>query len=65
MAKSSAEKAPARAYYSEATERTFRAALEKLEASLPEHHAALAELLDAGKLDDIDAIVAVLEGQPR
>lgn len=65
MARRSAEKAPARAHYSEATERTFRAALEKLEASLPEHHAALAELVDVGKFDDIDAIVAVLEKDAR
>lgn len=65
MAKSSSEKAPKRARYSTAAERTFRVALEKLATSLPEHHAALTALFEAGKLDEIDSVVAVLGEAPR
>ncbi len=61
MAKQSAKGAPTRAHYTDATERTFRHALETLEKKLPSHHAALIALVDAGRFDDLDSIVALLE----
>ena len=55
--------APTRpAHYTTATEETFRRALASLAKTLPDRHAELTALLDAGRLHDIDAIQAVLEG---
>lgn len=65
MSKVSSPSAPSRAKYSDATERTFRGALKKLEATLPDHCAGLGALVDAGRFDDLTAIVAVLEGGSR
>jgi hypothetical protein len=48
--------------YSDATLRTFKAALRSLEKDIPEHHAALAELVDQGRFHDFDAIVAAMGG---
>ena len=48
--------------YSEATELAFRSALLQLATSLPEHHHALARLVDEGQFHDVEAILAVLEG---
>lgn len=48
--------------YSDATHRTFQAALRRLEKDLPEHHGALATLADQVRFHDFDAIVAALEG---
>lgn len=61
MAKPSPAHAPPRAYYTDATAQTFREALVALEKTLPDHHAALAALVDAGCFDEVDAIVALLE----
>ena len=61
MAKSSAGSAQARPHYTDATERAFRLALETLETALPHHHGALAALVDAGRFDSLDAIVAILD----
>ncbi len=55
--------APAPAHYTDTTVRTFEAALTALEKSLPEHHAALAKLLENGRIHDVEAIRAVLEGR--
>lgn len=48
--------------YSDATLRTFKAAVRSLEKDLPEHHAALADLVDQGSFHDFDAIVAAIGG---
>jgi hypothetical protein len=48
--------------YSDATSRTFDAAVRRLEKALPQHHAALAELVDQGRFHDFDAIVAAVGG---
>ena len=61
MPKLSAPPAPPRAHYTDATDQSFRAALDALEKTLPAHHAALATLVDTGRFDDVDAIVALLE----
>lgn len=61
MAKLSAAGAPARAHYTDATERTFRQALKSLEKTLPSHHVALVALVDAGRFDDVESVIAVLE----
>ena len=53
--------APAPSHYTDTTRRTFEAAVTALEKSLPEHHGALAKLLDSGRIHDVDAIRAVLE----
>jgi hypothetical protein len=61
MAKQSAKDAHPRAHYTDATEQAFRRAVEKLKTSLPTRHTALVVLVDAGRFDDLDSIVAVLE----
>jgi hypothetical protein len=61
MAKPSPRDARARPHYTDATDRTFRRALDTLKTSLPVHHEALVALVDAGRFDDIDSIVAVFE----
>lgn len=55
--------APALAHYSDTTARTFEAALGSLKKKLPEHHDGLARLLENGRIDDVDAILAVLDGR--
>lgn len=65
MPKPSSRAARARAHYTDATERTFRRALETLAASLPAHHAGLVALVDAGRFDEIGAIVALFEEHGR
>jgi len=61
MAKPSAAGALLRAHYTDATERTFRQALMSLEKTLPTHHDALAVLVDEGRFDDVEALIALLE----
>ena len=53
--------APAPSHYTDTATRTFETALKVLEQSLPEHHGALAKLLESGRIHDVDAIRAVLE----
>mgnify|MGYP001370486742 CR=1 FL=1 len=62
MAKPSKGGAPAPSHYTDTATRTFETALKALEKSLPEHHEALAKLLESGRIHDVDAIRAVLEG---
>jgi hypothetical protein len=50
--------------YSEATQRTFERALDMLEKKLTAgERRALAALLVEGRIDDVDAIVRILEGK--
>ncbi len=63
MANISKRGAPAPAHYSDTTARTFETALGSLKTSLPEHHAGLARLLEDGRIDDVDAILAILDGR--
>lgn len=65
MSKRSTEVAPPRAHYTAATESAFRRAIDALEKSLPEHHAALSALLDAGRFHDVESIVDVFEGSEK
>lgn len=51
------------AHYPKPTEATFSQALKALEKSLPERHAQLAQLLSDGRIHEVDAILAVLEGR--
>lgn len=62
MSKSGVSARPRASTYSDATHRTFKAAVRSLEKDLPEHHAALADLVDQGRFHDFDAIVAAIGG---
>jgi len=55
--------APAPSHYTDTARRTFKTALKTLEKSLPEHHGALTKLLESGRIDDVEAIRAVLDGR--
>jgi hypothetical protein len=49
--------------YPQPTEAAFARALLILSKGLPEHHGALASLLEQGRLHDVEAVVNVLEGR--
>lgn len=57
--------ASAPAHYSDTTQVTFEHALDALKKKLPAHHDELAKLLELGRIDDVDAILAVLDGRQQ
>lgn len=64
MAKPARQDAHPRAHYTDATDRTFRRALDALKPALPNHHSALLALVEAGRFDDLESLMAVFgEGQ--
>lgn len=63
MANSPKGGAPAPSHYTDTAARTFEMALKALEKSLPEHHGGLTKLFESGRIDDVEAIRAVLEGR--